>query len=846
MAAGTMGALTFFAAGLNGGLCSRDSTQLSQRLWVQKQHSAGRNRRWEIYMTVSSTWTRKSVAVLAALTLAIATPALYAAPSPVADTDTTTTPSSDLQEGIVTGTRQSGVTVADSPSPIQIVSSEALQTSGAPDLMTALQQLVPSLQVEAFGFDEGGQTLMARLRGLSPNQVLVLVNGKRRHTTANLAVDSGSPYQGAAGVDLNFIPLDAVDHIEVLTDGAAAQYGSDAIAGVINIILKKNSSGYKLDGTYGKYYDGGGTTGDVSGNAGFEPVEGSYLSITGETRNHGHSNRSGVEPQAINDLGTYPNSNMTQVPGYPYLNMIQGDAETHTKLAMLNSGFVFDGGTEFYLTASYGDKDAASYENYRIPERVSYTNPGTGVTTYPFPFGFNPQEATHETDYQMTAGLKGVVADWNWDISSSYGGDKVYQYTNDSISDAYGVNGLPSPSDFYDGLLQTTQWTSTIDVNRDFDVGLAGPLNVAFGTEYRRETYKIGAGNPISYIDGGASSFEGLTPTDAGSHDRRNEAAYVDLAAKPIEGLRVDAAGRFEHYSDFGDATVGKLTARYDFAPEFAVRGTISNGFRAPTLAEAYYSATNCGISGCSVTLPPNSPGGKLLGLGNGLQPEKSVNYSLGFVFRPLPAMSMTLDLYQITVTNRIVGTGEIYGQVNGVPTPAAPYVNAAIEANGNSLDPAVLATGTTGVYVFANGIDTRTRGADLTFDFPVEYDLGHVDYTSGATYNATVLTRLPSPPAQFVGQPFYDLTAISDLTTASPKYVINLGVNWTYGKASVNLLEKIYGPSSDYENDDGDGPTGQPVYFQNRIATTPITNLDLGYQVMSHLKVEIGRASCR
>jgi iron complex outermembrane receptor protein len=792
-------------------------------------------------MTVSSSWTQKSVAVLAALTMSIVAPALRAAPSPAATTDSAVALGSDLQEVVVTGTRQSGLTVASSPAPIQIVSGDALQSSGAPDLMSAMAQLVPSLQMEAFGFDEGGQTLLARLRGLSPNHVLVLVNGKRRHTTANLAVDSGSPYQGGAGVDLNFIPLDAIDHIEVLTEGAAAQYGTDAIAGVINIILKKNSSGGKLDGTYGKYYDGGGITDDVGGNAGFEPLDGGYLSVTGEIHNHGHSNRSGIEPQAINQLGTYPNSNMPQVPGYPYLNMIEGDGEVHTKLAMLNSGFRLGGGTEFYLTGSYGDKDAASYENYRIPQRVSYTDPGTGVTTYPFPFGFNPQEAIEESDFQVTAGVKGVAADWNWDVSTSYGGDTVHQYTNDSVSDAFGANGLPSPSDFYDGLLQTTQWTSTIDINRDFNVGLAGPLNVAFGTEYRRETYKVGAGNPNSYFDGGASSFEGLTPTDAGDHDRKNEAGYIDLAVKPIEGLRVDAAGRFEHYSDFGNATVGKLTARYDFVPEFAVRGTISNGFRAPTLAEGYYSATNCGISGCSVTLPPDSPGGKLLGLGNGLQPEKSVNYSLGFVLQPLPAMIMTLDLYQITVTNRIVGTGEILGQVNGVPTPAAPYVNAAIEANGNSLDPAVLATGTTGVYVFANGLDTRTRGADFTFEFPVDYSLGRVDYTIGATYNDTTIIKTPVTPAQFVGQPFYDQTAISDLTTASPKFVINLGLNWTYGKASVSLLEKIYGPSSDYENDDGDGPTGQPVYFQDRIATTAITNLDLGYQVMSHFKVDIG-----
>jgi iron complex outermembrane receptor protein len=789
-------------------------------------------------MTMSSTRTQETKAVLAALVLAIGTPALHAAP-PAADS--TAEQTSQLSEVIVTGTRQSGLAATDSPAPIQIVSSEALRSSGAPDLMTAMAQLIPSLQMEAFGFDEGGQTLLARLRGLSPNHVLVLVNGKRRHTTANLAVDSGSPYQGGAGVDLNFIPLDAIDHIEVLTEGAAAQYGTDAIAGVINIILKKNSSGGQVDGTYGKYYDGGGNTSDVSANAGFEPLGDSYFNITGETHNHGHSNRSGIDPPAILALGTYPNSNMPQVPGYPYLNMIEGDAEIHTKLAMLNSGFKLGGSTEFYLTASYGDKDAASYENYRTPERVSYTNPVTGVTTYPFPFGFNPQEAVRETDYQVTAGFKGVVADWNWDVSSSYGGDKVDQYTNDSVSDAYGSNGLPSPSNFYDGLLQTSQSTTTIDFNRDFNVGLAGPLNVAFGAEYRRETYKIGAGNPSSYIDGGASSFEGLTPTDAGNHDRKNYAGYIDLAAVPIQGLRVDAAGRFEHYSDFGNATVGKLTARYDFVPEFAMRGTISNGFRAPTLAEAYYSATNCGISGCSVTLPPDSPGGKLLGLGNGLQPEKSINYSLGLVFKPLPAMSMTLDLYQITVTNRIVGTGEILGQVNGVPTAAAPYVNAAIEANGNALDPAVLATGTTGVYVFANGIDTRTRGADFTFDFPVEYQLAHVDYTIGATYNDTVLTSLPATPPQFAGQPFYDQTAISDLTTASPKYVVNLGANLTYGKASVRLLEKIYGPSFDYENDDGDGPTGNVVYFKDYIGVTPITNLDLGYQLHEHFKLDIG-----
>jgi iron complex outermembrane recepter protein len=790
-------------------------------------------------MTVSSTRVQKSMPVLAALTLAIGAPGLHAAP---AATDSAAEQGSELSEIIVTGTRQSGLSAADSPAPIQVVSAAALEAaSGNPDLMSTLGQLVPSLSIEHFGFDEGGQTLLARLRGLSPNHVLVLVNGKRRHTTANLAVDNGSPYEGGAGVDLNFIPLDAIDHIEVLTEGAAAQYGTDAIAGVINIILKKNSSGGKLDGTYGNYFDGGGNTGDVSGNIGFEPVKGSYVSVTGEISNRGHSNRSGVEPQAINDIGTYPNSNMTQVGGYPYLNQIEGDAEVHAKLLMVNAGFALGGGAELYFTGSYGDKHASSYENYRTPTRFSYTDPTTGVTAYPFPFGFNPREATVENDYQLTAGVRGKVADWNWDISTSYGGDKVRLYTLDTYGDSFFVNGLPTATNFYDGTLQSTQWTSTIDINRDFNAGLAGPLNVAFGAEFRREGYEVDAGNPNSYIDGGGSSFAGLTPTDAGSHDRRNEAVYIDLAAKPIDALRVDVAGRFEHYSDFGNATVGKLTARYDFVPEFAVRGTVSNGFRAPTLAEAFYSQTGVGPSGASVLLPPDSPGGKLLGLGNGLQPEKSVNYSAGFVFRPLPAMSMTLDLFQITVTNRIVGTGGINGLVNGVPTPAAPYIDAAIAANGNVLDPSILKTGTTSINLFANGIDTVTRGADFVFDLPVDYAFGHINYSIGATYNDTKITRVPATPAQFVGQPFYDQAALSDLTTASPKYVVNLGLTWTYGKASVNLLEKIYGPSSDYEIDNGDGPTGNVQYFKDNIGLTPITNLDLGYQIHEHLKLDVG-----
>jgi iron complex outermembrane recepter protein len=750
-----------------------------------------------------------------------------------------------LDQIIVTGSRQPGLKAADSPAPIQIIGAEALTTAaGNPDLLTALAQIVPSFVMQAFGNDLAGETLQAKLRGLSCNDVLVLVNGKRRHTTANLEVDPGDPYQGCAGVDWTMIPLDSIERIEVLTDGAAAQYGSDAIAGVINIILKKDSSGGSISGTYGNYMDGGGNTGDVSANAGFAPIDNSYVNLTAEVHHHGDSNRGAIDPRVINgaNSGTYPNDNVVNAPGYPYLNGQEGDAGYELKIFSLNAGFDFGNGQEFYAFGTYGDKRAAAYQNYRTPNKVSYTDPTTGVTTYPFPFGFDPQESTHETDYSVTAGFKGVVAQWNWDLSSTYGGDKPDIYTLNSANSAvYGSTGVPTPSNYYDGYLQTTQWTSTLDFNRDFDVGMAGPLNVAFGAEYRRDTYGVGAGVPISYIDGGAQSYPGFTPTDAGTHDRRNEAVYLDFAAKPVDNLRVDAAARYEHYSDFGSATLGKLTARYDFTPEIAVRGTASNGFRAPTLAEEYYSATNVTSNTATVQLPPNSPGGRLLGLGNGLQAEHSVNLSLGLVWRPTPGLNATLDVYQITITNRIVATGVLDGTLNGVPLPSASAVNAAIAANGNSLDPDVVQNGTTGVATFANGIDTRTHGADLVFNFPDDYSFGHINWSVGAEFNQTDVTRVPGTPAELVGLTLYNAESLSDITTASPKYVVNLGAFWTLGKASINLVEKIYGPSSEWENDDGDNPANTLEYFRTDVGVTPVTNLDLGYQFTNHFRMNIG-----
>ena len=763
--------------------------------------------------------------------------------APTVWADTAAGSDADLDEVIVTGSRQTGIKASDSPAPIQVVSAETLKSAGAPDLMSALAAIVPSLQMQAFGFDMAGQTLQARLRGLSPNDVLVLINGKRRHTTSNLAVDTGSPFQGGAAADLNFIPLDAIDHVEVLTDGAAAQYGTDAIAGVVNIILKRNTSGGSLAGTYGQYgNNGGGRTEDVSGNSGFEMGTGGFFNITGDYRSHGHSNVGEPDPRGP-QATTYPNTNIQNLGNYPYENAIAGDGAARQKIFLVNSGYDFADGTEAYVFGTYGHKDAASYENYRVPSKVQYTPPG-GATIYPFPYGFNPQEASDEDDYQINVGVKGTIVGWDWDLGTGYGADKVKISTIDSYNaGTYNTTGVPTPTNFYDGFLKATQWTTTLDIKRDFDVGFSGPLNIAFGGEYRRESYSIGAGVPLSYESGGAQSYPGFTPLDANSNSRKNYAGYIDLATQPIAGLRVDGAARFEHYSDFGNATVGKLTARYDFTPEFAVRGTISNGFRAPTLAEEFYSSTNVGPSTAYIQLPPDSPAAAAAGL-KPLQPEKSINYSFGMVWRPIPHMNTTLDLYQINITNRIAGSGTISGQLNGIAQPGGAAINEAIATyshGSNVIDPDVLAHGSYGIEIFANGIDTVTRGADLVFDFPFDYSFAQVNWSIGATYNETTITKQGATPVPLQPNSLYDATAYSELTTASPRYVINLGALITIDKFSANLVEKIYGKSSDYENDDGDGPSGNAEYFKTEVGVTAITNLDLAYQFTDHVKFSIG-----
>jgi iron complex outermembrane receptor protein len=720
---------------------------------------------------------------------------------------------------IVTGTRATGLKVENSASPVQVLDASSLARTGQPDLIQALSQNLPSLNAQAFGSDMANMTLSARLRGLSPNNTLVLVNGKRRHGTSNLAV-LGGPYQGGAAADLNYIPVAAIDHVEVLQDGAAAQYGTDAIAGVINIILKSNYRGGAANASAGGYVNGGGHTGDATANLGLTPFEGAFLSLTAESKFHGFSDRGGIDPRVIDPATLAAQPGLTGAPGYPYLNHISGDAQYRQHVLAANFGADFGANLSVYSFATYGKKKARAFENYRMPNRLP--------TLYPN--GFSPLETFNEEDFALTAGAKGrLPGGWNWDLSSTYGRDvaKLGVATSGNVS-LFTDTGS-TPFEFAAGQFRASQWTNNADLSREFDAGLATPLNVALGLEQRRDSYEIVPGDAASRYKEGSQSFPGFSLTDAGSHGRTNKAAYVDISSQPLKDWTVDIAARYEHFSDFGNAKVGKLTTRYDFSPTVGLRATYSNGFRAPTLAEEYYSATNVSPRSAFVQLPPNSPGAKLVGV-DGLKPEASTNVSAGVVLNPAPNLAITLDAYQITIRDRIVGSGALYGSGGAVNSPA---VTAAILANGNVLDPTVVQTG---INIFSNAVNTKSRGLEFVATLASNYgEYGKVDWSAAANYNKVEVIKINQAPTQLRPQTLLDAAAIADIETASPKLRVNLGALWKTGQWSVNLREAFYGKSSSLDSSDG------AVYYENAVGPTWITDLELAYQLNRAWTMSIG-----
>ena len=855
-----------------------------------------------------------------------------------------------IDEVIVTGTRRAGMAVDDSPSPVQIVTSEALNESAAPDLMNQLAFQVPSLNASQQGTDMASATLVATMRALSPNHTLVLVNGKRRHFTSNVAV-LGS-YAGAASADLSFIPTSAIASTQVLTDGAAALYGSDAIAGVINLITKKNFNGGSVRANVSGYDAGGGFTENYQGNFGIGS-ESAYANLAFEVERRETVSRPGsvygaaqcvtdrlASPDGCPPTGSgltpsgYPRStgnaalareneyNMVDHPWYPY-NSHQGDPpDIERSVAFLTTGMYFEDGTELYSSVSYGKKKTSSTQSYRRPSQDGgYDANGDGDRNDPiggigrrsgqplteadinkYPLGFNPNIESDERDWELSAGVTGELAGWRYDLSTNYGRNEMDIYNTNSMNFTLWNTTGQSPENFYVGSFEASQWTTSLDLSYEFDLGMARPLTFAAGLEYREDTYAIGAGERASYIGAGAAAFPGYSPLAAGDYERDNTAVFANVIFNPTEDWLVDIAGRFEDYSDLGSKAVGKVTTRYDFSSSFAVRSTFSTGFRAPTMGENYYTAIQVGPTAATATLAAATVGG-------GLKPETSQNISVGFVLKPLSNVTTTVDAYQIKIDGRTRMGNFDYSDPQapntrtgrGGGTPVATLPDPA-DSDGNGipddeynriLGEALVAGGFIGVWndptapggsfdssaraniglgFFTNVLDTKTTGVDLVSTTSTQFGWGRVDWLLAANYNKTEVTRAGRARG-FENIALFGIGDIWSIEKGSPEYRINLGATFHLGeKLTLNIRENIYGPhyqpgstaiasASAYVNYPDimnslkivspakvneiadflgiNRPT--TPYYAQRIGTLLTTNVELTFEPMAGLRVSVG-----
>jgi iron complex outermembrane recepter protein len=784
-----------------------------------------------------------------------------------------TTPSAPTAEEvsqdmiIVTGTRATGANAAESAAPVLLLSDDALSRVGQPNLNQALTQLVPSFQAQTQGTDMASFSLSARLRGVSPNHTLVLVNGKRRHGNSILQVINGA-FGGSAAPSIDLIPPDIVQRIEILQDGAAAVYGSDAIAGVINIILKSDTEGGTLRATAGEYYDGEGRTYSMSGNFGMEVGDAGFLDISLFHRRN-EVTTIGTGQFSVSNLNGTINQGTPAAFRPIYQNLADTDAlnginggqpASKLTLGFYNFGYEFDS-FEVYSFGNVSYRAGDALQGYRVPNRLC-RNPATAraQTTDPTncfagtaQTGLVPHIEVFQDEFSFTGGLRGETEEgWNWDLSATYAEDIAKVYTTGSANASLFVATGFTPTDFYDGGFQFNQFVSTVDIDREFDIGLdGGPLTIAFGGEFRHESYEIFQGDAGSLFVEGGQSFPGYSATDAGVIDRQAVAAYVNFIANPVDDWTVDLAGRFEDYSDFGSTVIGKITTRYDFSPAFALRATASTGFRAPSLAEAGYSATNVGPTSAVLQLAPSSAGAASAGFG-ALGPEESINFSAGAVFRPVPRLVVTLDGYYIKINDRIVSSGAIQGQQNQpIGTPGVPVltplingltpfdlVNNAIIASGKQLDPTVLESGSLSIQTFTNGIDTRTIGLDLSARYPVDLSFGTLDLTASANYNKTRVTD-----SSVLGT-LWTVQAEDVIENASPLFRANLGALFETGAFSANLRMNYFSKTTQLVQPNAFSTTPRPIlgrFYEATIPASAIFDIELDYDVTDFFTLAIG-----
>jgi iron complex outermembrane receptor protein len=733
---------------------------------------------------------------------------------------------------IVTGTRQAARTVTESLAPIDVLSAKDLQASGKQSVRDLLGTLVPSINVSNGGSGASFAVKTLSLRGLGGDQVLVLVNGKRRHNTATLFVN-GTTQNGQSPADLDLIPSNSIARVEVLRDGASAQYGSDAIAGVVNVILKDDVAGSAslLGGTTA---DGGGETGRFTIDKGFALGE-ARVHVAAETWVQARTIRSGPNTGKFyaNVGQLYSSTAGTADPRETTVdrNVNKGGQPASKGFNLSYDAIVPLGGVEAYSFGTFSHRHNDAYLTYRYPDAAN------NIPEL-FPNGYSPHLHVSDHDFQIAAGVKSAKgAAWHFDLSSTYGENQASYVEATVLNVSLGPN---SPTTLYIGKVKATEWTTNLDVQKDIELGLIKPLSLAWGAEFRQNTYGLYAGEPASYIDGGyksttgaeagvlrssgAQGVGGFSPSSAGLWKRHAWSVYVNAEQKITQGVEVALAGRHEDYSDFGKTDTGKASLRIEPVHGFALRSTASTGFRAPTLQQEHYSvASTINVGGVLLpvsALPVDSAAGIALGA-KPLKPERSVNYSLGFVFNAIPRFNLTVDAYQVKIKDRILNSTTLQGSV----------VRSVLAAAG--------ITASAGGFYYSNATDTRTRGIDIVGTYKADLgDLGTANLSLSANFNETIFTRVDAAPAVLTaaGLVLIGRDRIGDFTKGTPRNKFIANVAWEKGPAAVNLRATRYG-SVTQVNPSLPSATTPDATIDPKV----IFDLDASYKLTSAIKLAVG-----
>ncbi|CAN5334834.1 TonB-dependent receptor [soil metagenome] len=756
-----------------------------------------------------------------------------ATPGLAQDTDDEADTPAELSDVITLGTRVSGRTVTESIAPVEIIDNEAIRSTGATETGKVLQLLAPSFNFSSTTISDGTDIIRpATLRGLGPDQVLVLVNGKRRHQQALVNVQQ-TVGRGSAGTDINAIPLSAIDHIEVLRDGAAAQYGSDALAGVINIVLKDRDQGTQLGFETGQYYEGDGETLVGSINQGLGFGADGYANLTLEYRDRGETNRAGPDLLRVDP---------------PRVTQRIGDAESENLSFWLNGGLPLGNG-ELYAFGGVSRRDGDSAGFFR--------SAGDGRTVPAlYPNGFLPNILTEVDDESLAVGYRAALPNgWTWDLSANRGLSEFRFMERNSVNVSWwfepdGMGGIfaESPTAADTGTLRFEQSTVNLDLfgEVDWNVG-PGPLFVGLGAEYRDEGYQIIQGDPVSFTYGrtndqsivilnqngeiaapGIQGFPGFTPGTEVDADRESYALYVDAESEIFNRFELGAALRFEDYTDFGNTLTGKLSGRYDFEQPFALRGTVSTGFRAPSVQQQFYSQVSTNLNAAGVlTDTLTARQGSAVTRAFGIQPleeETSTSYSIGFVTEPIEDLKITLDVYRIDIDDRIIFSSNIQ------PEPGSDTcTDPAICPIAVLLRPFNVGQ----VLFFTNAIDTQTTGLDIVGEYLWDLPNDSEFILNGILHfnDTEVKTRRSQSPILSPEQ-LFDAAQVTLVEEGQPQEHFVLSGTYNRGRWSTTVRANYFGEVA------GQGFT--PGIKQTWDAQT-LVDLAVTYDISDALSLTVG-----